>query len=97
MSLPIELTDTLLKEIFSTAMTDRGTISDVDAATQTGIYGLYNPANAPRSNLYGILIVASFKITGMVHLIFANNGYIYYRLKWDTWHPWRVITATLVS
>ena len=94
MSLPTILTEAILKPILKSFLATQDKCTDLNAVTETGAYSLYNPINGPVSGLYGVLLSIKMSSVVHLHLIFSQQGGLYFRVKWDTWRSWYRASTT---
>ena len=93
------LTEALIKGKLPDLFTSRGQVTSLNDVTVSGIYSVYNVADAPAKDLYGVLIHVNVTATIMAQLYITNYGSgLYYRNKWGkSWLAWRKVSSEAVA
>lgn len=102
MSLPIELTEAILKELLPGAMLDRGTFYDIDNTFIPGVYtggatsstGTY-PEFGTGDWKYGTLEVLAGRGGRITHRLTSERGSVAVRVWTGSfWREWIAMTST---
>lgn len=93
------LTEALIKSKLPDLLMSRGQATSLNDVTVPGIYSVYNVADCPAKDLYGILIHVNVTATIMSQVFITNYGSgLFYRNKWGkSWLAWRKVNSEAVA
>lgn len=99
------LPNTLLKQILTDTVTQRGDAGDLDQRTVAGVYYVHSAClNVPAGALrHGVLLVGQANSAIGIQIYFdssvsRNSGTLYMRIRWsEKWEPWYCLNMTKVE